>query len=89
MLRLLIMSFDLAAVTPSFFCNLNICRRLSVLGAQKQQRKERENLSSVKIQAWWRGTMVRKELGPFNRYYKSGKAKGAKAKKKTEKDKKK
>ncbi|KAK3745498.1 hypothetical protein RRG08_016621 [Elysia crispata] len=42
-------------------------RRLSVLGAQKQQRKERENLSSVKIQAWWRGTMVRKELGPFNR----------------------
>lgn len=37
--------------------------------------------AAVQIQAWWRGTMVRKRLGPFRRKKrKKGKGKGGKAK---------
>ncbi|XP_053566289.1 dynein regulatory complex protein 9 [Bombina bombina] len=48
---------------------------------QKQQEK-RELISTIKIQAWWRGMMVRRGLGPYlNVKSKKGKEKGKKAKK--------
>lgn len=53
-----------------------------------QYRKEKEekeahemflNMTATRIQAWWRGTMVRRCLGPF-RKKKGGKGKDAKGK---------
>ncbi|KAM9316133.1 dynein regulatory complex protein 9 [Gastrophryne carolinensis] len=59
--------------------------RLEKEKAQQQKKQEQMELASViKIQAWWKGTMVRKGLGP----YKKGKSKKGKEKSKTGKGKK-
>lgn len=56
-----------------------------------ESRKEREKQmafadmqlrSAIKIQAWWRGTMVRKGLGPFKKKKKSKPPKASKKGKK-------
>ncbi|XP_068137395.1 dynein regulatory complex protein 9 [Hyperolius riggenbachi] len=46
--------------------------------AQKQRKQEQMELASaIKIQAWWKGTMVRKGLGPYKKAKsKKGKGKG-------------
>ncbi|RUS77929.1 hypothetical protein EGW08_014303 [Elysia chlorotica] len=53
-------------------------RRLKEIQFQKQRTKEREEWAAVKIQSLWRGTMVRKKLGPYNPNYKGGKGKADK-----------
>ncbi|GFN85164.1 Iq domain-containing protein g [Plakobranchus ocellatus] len=40
-------------------------RRLQSLEDKKELLRQRQRRASVRIQAWWRGTMVRKELGRF------------------------
>lgn len=52
------------------------------------EEKERRRIAATKIQAWWRGNMVRHKLGPFNpnKKYRKGKKdkkgkKGKRAKK--------
>jgi len=58
---------------------------------ERQRRQEERQLEQLnactKIQSWWRGVMVRKQLGPYNKKKKKGKkgkksAKGGKKKKK-------
>ncbi|XP_072428317.1 uncharacterized protein [Chiloscyllium punctatum] len=46
-----------------------------------------QNLKATKIQAWWRGQMVRKELGPFKNLFPKKDKKGKKDKGKEEKGK--
>jgi len=58
---------------------------------EAQEREELELKTSIKIQAWWRGTMVRRGLGEFKRdkdKKKKGKGKGKKGKGKGKKGKK-
>ncbi|CAI9532247.1 unnamed protein product [Staurois parvus] len=57
--------------------------RLEKEKAQEQKKQEQVELSSaIKIQAWWKGTMVRKGLGPYKKSKsKKGKEKGKKGKK--------
>ncbi|KAM5164121.1 dynein regulatory complex protein 9 [Mantella aurantiaca] len=57
--------------------------RLEKEKAQQQKKQEQMELSSaIKIQAWWKGTMVRKGLGPYKKTKsKKGKEKGKKDKK--------
>lgn len=47
--------------------------------AREKERQYRElmNKSAIIVQAWWRGLLVRKELGPY-KVKKKGKAKGKK-----------
>ncbi|XP_005105843.2 dynein regulatory complex protein 9 [Aplysia californica] len=40
-------------------------RRIRAIQESRTKRSELENKKSIKIQAWWRGTMVRRKLGPF------------------------
>lgn len=40
-------------------------RRLKELEEEKRRKKERQIRASIKLQAWWRGTMVRNQIGPF------------------------
>ncbi|XP_075058487.1 dynein regulatory complex protein 9 [Mixophyes fleayi] len=48
---------------------------------QQKKQKKLELASTIKIQAWWRGTMVRKGLGPYKKTKsKKGKEKGKKGK---------
>ncbi|XP_053316754.1 dynein regulatory complex protein 9 [Spea bombifrons] len=56
--------------------------RLEKENALKEKRQaETELESTIKIQAWWRGTMVRRGLGPYKKTKdKKGKAKGKKGK---------
>lgn len=49
------------------------------LRRQEQERQEQRARAAIKIQAWWRGTMVRKCLGPY-RKKKKGKGKDKKKK---------
>lgn len=65
--------------------------RLEKAKAQRDRDQERLELKSVlKIQAWWRGTMVRRGLGPFQMPKKGKKSgKGKKGKKGAGKNKKK
>ncbi|KAJ8948359.1 hypothetical protein NQ318_019344 [Aromia moschata] len=45
----------------------------------KKEKEDRERLelwAAIKIQAWWRGTMVRKKLGPYRKKKGKGKDKG-------------
>merc|ERR1712134_184634 len=57
---------------------------------EEKERKELELVTSIKIQAWWRGTMVRRGLGEFKQESKKkkGKGKGKKGKGKGKKGKK-
>ncbi|XP_072264452.1 dynein regulatory complex protein 9 [Pyxicephalus adspersus] len=57
--------------------------RLQKEKAQQQKKQEQLELScAIKIQAWWKGTMVRKGLGPYKKTKsKKGKEKGKKDKK--------
>ncbi|XP_077343819.1 dynein regulatory complex protein 9 [Lithobates pipiens] len=57
--------------------------RLEKEKAQQQKKQEKMELSSaIKIQAWWKGIMVRKGLGPYRKSKsKKGKEKGKKDKK--------
>uniref|UniRef100_A0A1X7TI59 Dynein regulatory complex protein 9 n=1 Tax=Amphimedon queenslandica TaxID=400682 RepID=A0A1X7TI59_AMPQE len=41
----------------------------------KEEQEKKENTTATKIQAWWRGMMVRKRLGPFKKGGKKGKSK--------------
>lgn len=41
----------------------------------------RELSAAIRIQAWWRGMMVRHKLGPFKQKKSKGKGKGKKKKK--------
>merc|ERR1711915_36844 len=43
---------------------------------EEKERKELEYKTSIKIQAWWRGTMVRRGLGEFKQESKKKKGKG-------------
>ncbi|XP_066459038.1 dynein regulatory complex protein 9 [Eleutherodactylus coqui] len=48
---------------------------------QKKKQEKMELASAIKIQAWWKGTMVRKSLGPYVKTKdKKGKEKGKKSK---------
>ncbi|CAK8697005.1 unnamed protein product [Clavelina lepadiformis] len=47
---------------------------------RKKEQEELELNSAVRLQAWWRGTMVVKQMGPFNKKKKKG-GKGKKGKK--------
>lgn len=49
--------------------------------AARLAREDRIRLSAIKIQAWWRGVMVRKCFGPF-RYLRNIKKSTTKTKKK-------
>ncbi|XP_022249430.1 IQ domain-containing protein G-like [Limulus polyphemus] len=56
---------------------------------ERQQEEERNEKAAIKIQAWWRGTMVRRGIGPYSKRKKAGKKglkkgskKGGKKKKK-------
>lgn len=42
---------------------------------KKRLEKERKDKAATKIQAWWRGTMVRKGLGKYKKKEKKGKKK--------------
>lgn len=58
--------------------------------ARRKAEQELEELkSAVKIQSWWRGTMVRKQLGPYSKKKKKKGKKGKKSGKKGGKKKKK
>ncbi|RMX60319.1 hypothetical protein pdam_00018793 [Pocillopora damicornis] len=58
--------------------------------ARRQAEQELEELkSATKIQSWWRGTMVRKQLGPYSKKKKKKGKKGKKSGKKGGKKKKK
>lgn len=58
--------------------------------ARRQAEQELEELkSATKIQSWWRGTMVRKQLGPYGKKKKKKGKKGKKSGKKGGKKKKK
>ncbi|XP_051874428.1 leucine-rich repeat and IQ domain-containing protein 4-like isoform X2 [Pristis pectinata] len=56
---------------------------------QYLQTKKIQKLNATKIQAWWRGLMVRKELGPFQNLFPKKDKKGKKDKKNINKGKKK
>ncbi|XP_055899602.1 dynein regulatory complex protein 9-like isoform X2 [Biomphalaria glabrata] len=40
-------------------------RRIKKLSTDKVLKNEREKKNATRLQAWWRGTMVRRALGPF------------------------
>lgn len=55
---------------------------------KERRRREQEELelnSAVRLQSWWRGTMVTKQLGPFGKKKKKGGKKGKKGKGKKKK----
>jgi len=55
---------------------------------KERRRREQEELelnSAVRLQSWWRGTMVTKQLGPFGKKKKKGGKKGKKGGKKKKK----
>merc|ERR1712007_384066 len=61
---------------------------------EEEERRVLEEKSSIKVQAWWRGTMVRRGLGPWRKDDKKKEKKrekkgGKKGKKKKKKKKKK
>jgi len=57
--------------------------------ARRKQEQEAEELKScVKVQSWWRGIMVRKQLGPYSKKKKKKGKKGKKSGKKGKKKKK-
>ncbi|KAI5624335.1 IQ domain-containing protein G isoform X1 [Silurus asotus] len=49
---------------------------------RQREQKELEEKTAVKLQAWWRGTLVRKCLGPYGKQKKPKQKKGKKGKKK-------
>ena len=49
---------------------------------RKREQEELELNSAVRLQSWWRGTMVTKQLGAFGKKKKKGGKKGKKGKKK-------
>lgn len=49
---------------------------------KKRLEKERKDAAATKIQAWWRGTMVRRGFGKYKKKEKKGKKKGDDKKKK-------
>jgi len=56
---------------------------------RKAEQEEEELNAATKIQSWWRGTMVRKQLGPYSKKKKKKGKKGKKSGKKGKKGKKK
>merc|ERR1711937_1037406 len=51
---------------------------------EEKERKELELVTSIKIQAWWRGTMVRRGLGEFKQESKKKKRERKRQKRKGE-----
>lgn len=49
---------------------------------RKAEQEEEELKSAIKLQSWWRGTMVRKQLGPYSKKKKKKGKKGKKSGKK-------
>ncbi|XP_059163990.1 dynein regulatory complex protein 9-like [Physella acuta] len=44
-------------------------RRVKKIAHDRLMKRDRDNKRATKIQAWWRGTMVRNSLGPFKTLY--------------------